>query len=251
MTWVDHALFLLSVALASTVQNLTGFAFGLVLLGLAALFEAAPLPLLSHVVSVLVLVNALTLFQRSRPQFSPGVMAPTLAGSLVGVLIGVLLLHWLSRHWLPMMQGLLGLVILLAALDLLLRPKPQAQLSAPSRFAAFGLASGVLGGLFSTAGPPLVYHFYNQPLPIERIRDALIAVFALNALLRLALMAVDGQLDGRVLLLSLEALPLVWLITRLMADRPLPLPPQLLRRLVCALLVGVALSLLASALRRP
>ena len=249
MTPLDHLLFLLCVALACTVQNLTGFAFGLVLLGLTALTGVAPLPTLTHVVSVLVLVNAAGLFFRARPQLPPGVMRPTLAASLLGVLTGVLLLQWLAKGWLPLLQGLLALTIALASLDLLLRPAPAAQLASRRRFAGFGLLSGLLGGLFSTAGPPLVYHFYRQPLPLQQVRDALLTVFALNALLRLGLMGASQQLDLRVLWLSLEALPLVWLISHAMAGKPPPLSPVLLRRLVCLLLLGVAASLAASAWR--
>jgi hypothetical protein len=54
----------------------------------------------------------------------------------------------------------------------------------------------------------------------------------------------------RVLWLSLEALPLVWGLSWLMAGRPPPLHPERLRRLVALLLVGVAFSLAATALRR-
>jgi uncharacterized membrane protein YfcA len=186
----------------------------------------------------------------ARPQFEPGVMAPTLAGSVLGVLAGVALLQGLSQHWLPMLQGLLGLTILVAAADLLVRPAPQPQLGSRLRFGGFGLLSGLLGGLFSTAGPPLVYHFYRQPLPLQRIRDALVTVFAVNAALRLVLMGGSGQLDRQVLMLSAEALPVVWLITRAMAGRTPPVSNTLLRRLVCGLLSLVALSLMASALRR-
>jgi len=246
----EHLLYLGSVALACYVQNLSGFAFGLLLLGLAALTQVAPLPLLTHVVSVLVLVNAAGLFVHRRPVFVPGVMAPTLAASLLGVGLGVLLLQALSGAWLPLLQLLLALTIVAAAADLLARPQPRAALAPPRQFAAFGLLSGLLGGLFSTAGPPLVYHFYRQPLAAERIRDALVCVFAVNALLRLALMGGSGALDMRVLWLSLEALPLVWGLSWLMAGRPPPLRPERLRRLVALLLVGVAFSLAATALRR-
>lgn len=243
MTLLDHALYLLFVALACCVQNLTGFAFGLLLLGLAAATEVAPLGALTHVVSVLVLANALGLFWRAPPRFEPGVLAPTLLGSLLGVLLGAGLLVALSQRWMPLLQGLLSLTIVAAALQLLRQQRPLAQRSAPASFAAFGLLGGLLGGLFSTAGPPLVYHFYRQPLPAQRIRDALVAVFAANAGLRLLLLAGWGQLDQTVLLLSLEAWPLVWGISRWMSGRPLPARPQTLRRLACALLLLTAVGL--------
>jgi uncharacterized protein len=246
----DHVLYLLSVALACYVQSLTGFAFGLVLLGLAAMTGVAPLPVLTQVVSVLVLVNAAGFFWRARPQFEPGVMAPTLTCSLIGVFVGVAMLHWLSQHWLPFLQVLLGLTILVAAADLLVRPTPQPKLDSPLRFGGFGLLSGVLGGLFSTAGPPLVYHFYRQPIPIPRIRDALITVFAVNAALRLGLMGASGQLDWQMVMLSAEALPLVWLVTRFTVGRAPPVSDVVLRRLVCVLLTLVAMSLMVSAIQR-
>ncbi|MFO1251179.1 MAG: TSUP family transporter [Inhella sp.] len=243
MTLTDHALFLAFVALASVIQNLTGFAFGLVLLGLVAVSQVAPLAALTHVVSVLVLVNAAGLFLRARPQFPPGVMGPTLAGSLLGVLLGAGLLVLLSQRWLPLLQALLALTILLAALQLLRQQRPQPQVATPAAFAGFGLLGGLLGGLFSTAGPPLVYHFYRQPLALARIRDALVTVFAVNALLRLGLLGGAGQLDATVLLLSAEAFPVVWGLSRWMAGRPAPLPEPVLRRLVCALLVLTAAGL--------
>ena len=28
-----------------------------------------------------------------------------------------------------------------------------------------------MGGMFSTAGPPLVYHFYRQPMSLVVVRD--------------------------------------------------------------------------------
>lgn len=51
-----------------------------------------------------------------------------------------------------------------------------------------------MGGLFSTAGPPLVYHLYRQPLPVAVIRETLVAVFGINAVLRLALVAGSGNI---------------------------------------------------------
>ena len=51
----SHLLVLACVALASYAQNLTGFAFGLILLGLTAVLHLASLADVANVVSVLVL----------------------------------------------------------------------------------------------------------------------------------------------------------------------------------------------------
>lgn len=67
MTPAQHLLFLLAVAVATYAQTMTGFAFGLVLLGLSSLFALAPLPDMSNTVSILTLINALVAIGRSRP----------------------------------------------------------------------------------------------------------------------------------------------------------------------------------------
>ena len=249
MTISQHLLFLLCVAVAGYIQNLTGFAFGLVLLGLVGLMGIAPITDVANVVSVLTLVNAIVLFRTVRPQFETRTLAPTLAASLLGVIGGVLLLNWLSDNVVTVLSLLLGLTIIGCAAILARDASALAQPSRTSSFVAFGAVSGLLGGLFSTAGPPLVYHFYRQPLAPRAIRDALVAIFAANAVLRLALMIPAARVSHEAVLLSLEAVPLVLLQTRWMARRPPALRPLTVKRMVCVLLALVGLGLALSSLR--
>jgi uncharacterized membrane protein YfcA len=125
----------------------------------------------------------------------------------------------------------------------------QLQRSSTTSFMAVGAVSGVLGGLFSTAGPPLVYHLYRQPLPLRAIRDTLVAIFAANAVLRLGMMLPTGHVSSNALLLSLETVPLVLLQTWWMARHPSRLQPATVKRIVCVLLALVGLGLVASSLR--
>src|SRR3546814_17478281 len=107
MTWIDHMLFLGCVALATYAQTMTGFAFGLVLLGLTGLFSLAPLPEVSNVVSMLTLANAVVALGRARSHLSWSLIRPPLIGSLAGVALGVFALDWIRGHtslllrWLP------------------------------------------------------------------------------------------------------------------------------------------------------
>lgn len=250
MTLAQHALFLLCVALACCVQNLTGFAFGLVLLGLAGLLSLASTTDVANVVSVLALLNALMLFRTSRPVFERRVMVPTLGTSLLGVVAGVLLLNWLSDNVVVVLSLLLGLTIAGCALILVQDAAVRAQRSPGWTFAAAGLVSGLLGGLFSTAGPPLVYHFYRQPMALPAIRDALVGVFAVNGVLRLAMMVAGGRFSVSAVWLCVEAAPLVLLLTRWMARRPPPLQPRTVRRVVSVLLLLVSAGLVLPALRQ-
>ncbi|NDZ15653.1 hypothetical protein C7T35_17345 [Variovorax sp. WS11] len=246
MTVWQGALFLLCVALATGAQTLTGFAFGLILLGLVGMLQLMPLADAANVVSVLSLANTFVVLTGSRRSLDLPVLRDTLLGSGVGVVAGVLVLDWLSANVVMVLRVLLGMTILACAAILVLRPKPLAERSSRGSFRAFGLVSGVMGGLFSTAGPPLVYQFYRQPMGLVAITQTLGAVFAFNSLLRLAIVVPSGQFSAGSLWLSLLAMPVVLVLTWLLKRHPPAWSPQTVRRLVCALLVLAGLSLVAS-----
>ncbi|MGQ3213505.1 TSUP family transporter [Shinella sp.] len=73
----------------------------------------------------------------------------------------------------------------------------------------FGALGGLMGGLFSTAGPPLVFQFYRQPLPHRVVRETLVAIFSLNSLFRLGLVAAHGDWQPHTLLWAAAGLPAV------------------------------------------
>jgi uncharacterized membrane protein YfcA len=243
MTAGQHVAFIACVALASYVQNLTGFALGLVLLGLVGLLHLAPLPDVTNAVSILALLNAALLLRAGLPRLHARTLVPTVAASLAGVCVGVVLLTWLSDNVVLGLRLLLGLTIAGAAVLLVVSVPRHGSPSAGSRFAAVGLVSGVLGGLFSTAGPPLVYHYYRQPMKLEDIRAALVIVFALNAALRLVLLGGAGRVELTSVWLSLEAAPVVLAVTWWVGRHPPPWSARVVKRIVAALLGVVALSL--------
>lgn len=243
------AAFVVCVALATFAQNLTGFAFGLILLGLTASFHVTSVADAANAAMVLTLVNAWVFFRSERSAPPWRLMRPALLGSGVGVAIGVLLLGWLSGSSVAWLRALLGLSIAACAVLLLLQARPRERLSGAPAFAGIGLLSGLLGGLFSSSGPPLVYHVHRQPLPREQVRRALLLVFACNALLRLLLIVPTGQFSGHALLLAACAVPVVYGVTRLQLRFPIAVPAATLRRIVAALLLASAASLLLSAHR--
>lgn len=243
MSVASHLLFLACVALASVAQNLTGFAFGLILLGLTAVLRLASLGDVANVVSVLVLVNAAITFGRTRPQLAWPVFGPSLAVSQLGVGAGVALLGWFSAQQVTLLRFLLGCAIVVCAFMLVLRASARRRQSGLPAFLFFSGVSGVMGGLFASAGPPMVYHLYRQPWPADMIRHSLIVLFAANAVLRLALVLAHGQFSMTALWLSLEALPLVTGLTWLARRHPSRLPIEHVRRAVFVLLLIAGLSL--------
>lgn len=239
--------FMACVALATYAQNLTGFAFSLILLGLVSLFHIASVSETANAAMVLTLINAWTYF-RARPGPVPWkLMKPALNGSTVGVLAGLMLLAWLSGGAVAWLRGLLGVSILLCALLLVLQGRPRPVVSSGTSFALIGALSGVLGGLFSSSGPPIVFHMYRQPIDRELVRRGLLLMFAFNALVRIAVVLPTGQFSWRSAWLAGCAVPVVYGVTRLHHRLPSRLSPATLKRLVAGLLAAAGATLVVTA----
>ena len=245
MHWAQYLLFFALVAVASVCQNLTGFAFSLILVGLAGATGLMPIADAANVAMLLSIVNGLT-YLRHNP-FTPNwaVIKPMLVLSLVGVGGGWLLLGWLDGNTLNGLRIALGVVIVLCAV-LLMAQKYSRGERQPSHPAAMGfasLSSGVLGGLFATAGPPIVYHLYRQPMAAALVRQILVVQFLAVALVRAGLVVGTGSLSWRVVGTAAVAVPIVWGVTRWQSKHPLKLPQAVVDWLVCGLLLLAGVSL--------
>lgn len=242
-----HIVFFLAlVALATFCQNLTGFAFGLIFVGIAGATHLLSISDAANVACLLSLVNGVSYLRvhRFTPQWD--LLKPMLLSSVIGVVGGVVLLHWLSGNALNGLRMLLGLAIVLCALLLLLQKQAQTQLSGSTSLWLAGLSSGVLGGLFATPGPPMVYHLYRQPFDRLLVRHCLFSMFITCALLRLVMVAADGQITMPVLLWSSMAFPVVTLVTWICAKYPPAIPRRIVEWMVCSLLILSGVSLLVS-----
>ena len=102
--------------------------------------------------------------------------------------------------------------------------------------------------MFSTAGPPLIYHLYRQPLAPASIRETLVLVFGINALLRLVLVGLSGNIPHGTVWWSLLAIPVVMALTHAAKRWPPPLSPLTMRRVAFFLLLMSGLSLAIPAL---
>lgn len=247
--------------LATLAQNATGFAFTLVLLGLSGVQGRVPLADAANAASLLTLAQAGLQVASARraaalhgtataPATPPEGAGPTgrwlgplLVGSVPGLLAGVGLLAVLGGRAQPLLLGGLGAVVLACAVRMA-RPLPRsAQLSSTPVLCATGALSGLLGGLFATAGPPLVLQMYRQPLPFQVLRRGLLQVFALQAALRLALVAASGGLHPAGFWLASAALPAVAGAQLLSQRGGWPREAAQVRGLVVALLVATGVSL--------
>ncbi|NMM77896.1 TSUP family transporter [Acidovorax sp. SRB_24] len=248
MSLAQYLLFFCLVALATFCQNLTGFAFGLILVGLAGATQLMPIADAANVACLLSLVNGVA-YLRNHP-FSPQwrLLRPMLASSVVGVAGGLVLLSWLSGHALNGLRLLLGVAIVGCAVALLLQKQVRTQMSGPASLWGAGVLSGLLGGLFATPGPPMVYHLYRQPLDRLLVRQCLFVIFITCTVLRLGVVVATGDLRWELVLVAALAFPVVTLVTWLHARHPPALPQRLVEWLVCLLLMLAGGSMLAPAL---
>jgi len=245
--WI-HATFLAFVAGAVYAQALTGFALALILLGLIGATNLVPLTDAVNATTIIGLSTASTFLWRRRALHVERLLVPTLVTSAFGIFAGALVLTWLADTAYQLLRLILGVSIVGCALSLWRTAKPLATLSSPSVYAVTGAISGLMAGMFSAPGPPLVYLLYRQPLSLAQIQNALMVIFGLGTALRLFIVVPAGQFSLLSLQLAAEALPVVFVVTSFAAGRPSPLSPRLLKGLICTLLIGTGLSMGISAL---
>lgn len=246
MTVIQYVLFLALVGLATMCQNLTGFAFGLIFVGVAGASQLMSIGDAANVASLLALVNGVVYLRSSRVPPDWSLLRPMLISSVIGVIGGMVLLHWLSGNALHGLRMLLGLAVVACAVLLLWQKAGAQRASGPVSLWVAGVASGVLGGLFATPGPPMVYHLYRQPLDRMLVRHCLFVMFVTCVLLRLVVEASQGLVTSSILFSAALAVPVVTAVTWLNVHYPPRLPRVLVERMVCVLLLLSGLSLLAS-----
>lgn len=240
LTWLGVAL---CMALATYVQVLTGFAFSLLFIGLISTFDLVPLDEATNAISVITLIQTVAYFRANPLGREWHLVRPAIWPSIVGVMVGAALLLWLSGQALYVLKYLLGGVIVLTALSMLGSPVPWAQVSSARAFRATGLLAGLMGGLFSTAGPPLVYLLYRQPISQRVVHQSLFLLFAIGQVVRLAFIGVSGSFTWRSLLYIALSLPIVFLVQGVQRRYPLNLSPRLTTRLAAALLMLAGMGL--------
>jgi len=237
--------FLVLTGAAAYAQTLTGFAFGLItmagvgLTGLLSLADAA------MIVSILSMVNSMQMLWKGWRDVAWREFWLVMATSVPLLFIGYWLLQGLAGSRADLLRLILGFIIIVSSLQLARKPQPLAKRSSDRSFLFFGAIGGVMGGMFSTAGPPLVYHFYRQPMSLVVVRETLVTVFAVNAVVRIGLVTASGDLPSGSTWSGLFAIPIVIGMTHAARRWPPPFSPATMRHIVFVLLFlsGVSLGL--------
>lgn len=188
---------------AALLRGFTGFGFGLAAVPLLSL-ELPPAKVVPFVVTLQVIVGVGGLRHawrlcdwRAVRGLSPGLVA--------GIPIGVAVLIAFGAN--PVRLAIGG--VILASVLLLWRgfrlpPVPSRVLTA-----AIGLLAGVMSGLASMGGPPIVVYLMALSHRAAVVRASSIVYFMLSAALSLLLMIWQGLIDREVLLWSLASVPVL------------------------------------------
>lgn len=228
---------------AALAHGVTGFGFSLVLIGLLAA-ATGEVKESSFYSNMLCLVVQVTIILQMKAKFPWRHVWPFLAGAAVAVPAGVWLLatfgeqRWLNR--------VLGGVITGIALWMLIAPRRPHVHGRPQRGLGLlaGIASGLVGGMFNTGGPPAVMYVYSRPIALNTAKLAIQFIFTGMSTYRLVVSSVGGLIPLRIAWMSAAVAPLVvigGLVGLKVANR---IHPEIIRRLVFALLILIGLKLL-------
>lgn len=200
---------------ATILQTLSGFGFGLMVVSSFTLFNLLPLTATTFLISVLGLVNSTSIVIKNIHLIHRNAFTLVLLGGVPFIAVGYALLEFLSAGLTLWLNVLLGVAILTCCLLLIIK---RGQAVASGRgwgFLLSGALGGVLGGLFSTFGPPVVFQCYRQNWSVHEVRYTLLAIFSVTALIRLVMVPFGTLPDKTTVISTLIAIPLILVFTRL------------------------------------
>jgi uncharacterized membrane protein YfcA len=219
------------VMIAAMVQSMTGFGFGLIVVGLLSL--ACPIKS-AAVLNVLpaLMINGLLIW-RLRHHLRWEGLRPIAIAAVCMTPLGVLLIVHLNAR---VMNGLLAAVLLATLLQPLLSKGKHHPWHACWLGVPLGLFSGLLAGAFGTGGPPLVAYVQSHDYDRYRHVVSLQVLLGVAGLMRVASMLWQGSLTREQWAVNgmtcLIVLPGLWIGLKLLKH----LPQKWLRTLVLVML---------------
>lgn len=189
---------------ASLLRGFTGFGFGLCAVPLISL-ALPPQQAVPFVIMLQVLVGLLGLRSAWHQAHWRSVLGLG-PGLVVGVPLGLLALTELPPNDVRLVIGvLIALSVVVIGLRLRLPPRPSRAVT----FSA-GVASGVMNGLASVGGPPVVVYLLALSSDAAVVRASSIVYFLFAAVVTAVPMAIRGLLDQRILLWSAASIPVLF-----------------------------------------
>lgn len=239
------ALLLFFFALGSYIQVTAGFAFGLIVMSSVSALGLAPIGITAFAVSFLSMTNAaLGLYGGHWKNINQrGFFAFILLCSPF-ILVGIWLLNYLGENAVGWLKMSLGVCLVLSSLTMMLQVNKVRKPSSTGAFAASGILSGLMGGMFGTFGPPITFMMYRQPDEQARIRATLLSVFCVAGIVRISSVSAFQGVDVATLWFCALGFPVVMTTTLLAKRFPLPISNKTIRFVAFSLLILSGLSLI-------
>jgi uncharacterized membrane protein YfcA len=197
------------VLAASVLRGFTGFGFGLAAVPLLSL-ALPPAQVVPLVVTLQVIIGVAGLRAASAEcdWRSVGMLLP---GLVSGVPIGLLILTEVPANPTRLVIGaVIAFSVLLIYRGVRLPPNPSWRVSF-----GVGLASGVISGLASMGGPPVVVYLLAVGHSPARMRATSIVYFMLSGCVSLIPMALRGLITRDILIWAVVSLPVLFVGSRI------------------------------------
>ena len=188
---------------AALLRGFTGFGFGLAAVPLLSL-ALPPAKVVPFVVVLQVIVGVAGLRAARRHCDWRAVRALS-PGLVLGIPIGLTVLTAFSANSVRLAIGL----VILASVLLLWRGARLPEQGSRLLAIAIGLVAGVMSGLASMGGPPIVVYLLALSHAATVVRATSIVYFMLASMLSLALMVLKGLVDREILLWSIASVPVL------------------------------------------
>ena len=242
-------LLLCFIALGSYIQGVTGFAFGLIVMGSVTALNLASIEVTAFIVSILSLINSLTgLYGGHYRAISTQALVWIMIPCLPAMFVGIWLLNYLGESQWGLLKIILGISIIISSITMLYQVKNIAQPSPRASLLFSGAAAGIMGGMFATFGPPITYIMYRQPTTIATIRASLLCAFSITALVRIIAVSSTQKLDTDIFWLCIISIPIVVLTSTVARVYKLPFSSLTIKRCSFGLLLLSGVSLILGGL---
>jgi hypothetical protein len=188
---------------ASVLRGFTGFGFGIAAVPLLSL--ALPPTRAVPFVVLLQAIVGVAGFRGAWHQCDWRAVRGLTPGLFLGIPIGLTVLTVFAPNTVRLAIGLvIAASVLLLWRGARLPPHPSRALTV-----LVGLASGVISGLASMGGPPVVVYLLALGHGAAKVRATSIIYFMVSAMLALVGMSIRGLLDRQVLLWSVASIPVL------------------------------------------
>lgn len=228
----------LTVFLGAFTQSLTGF--GVALIAMAILPSLWGLPIATPLVALTGIVLETALLIRYRQSLQMRSIWRLVVASVVAIPFGIYILRQLDER---IALFVLGLVIFGYALYALIGFRLP-ELHHPLWAWLTGLASGMLGGAYNTAGPPIVIYGNCRKWSPQEFRSNLSGFFIVNSVMVVSTHFLSGNITSEVLSVFWWMLPALAL--GFLAGQSLDrwLNPDVFRKIVLVVLIVLGIRLM-------